>query len=615
MSCIFGIVGDVEDKLIVFSKLQSNCSNQHTKSFDTISNGIYSLGAFTFFEEQKNITTTSDDIIMWADIRLSNRKKLKQTFLINELNDDISDTELALTAYKKWNEDFVHHLSGEYVIVIIHQPTNTLQIFTDPLGIRPLHYTFQNGVFYFSSFLHQLHELSHLSFSCNMNYIHRAVCSLFSMDETETAFNEIQQLPRSSTLTLKGGKIRINSYEYFNINPKPLLLADYDAYLEKFREKLNQAVVERIPLSAKAIGIEFSGGFDSVGISSIAVPYCKDHKIDFHAYPYVLPNEDVEGHKDNRKVIDAAAEYLEIKELHYIGKEKIEIQQMLDKYIEEFHQPYTSSTWINLHEIEKTKNAGNVQLIFSGLGGDQCVSMNSVRYILHLAKSSQFLKLFRQGEVTSYKRMLKIILRHNLILSFFYKRKRNGLSKKLKPLKGHEGTLEVVLKKITYHNHEHNNLNDQIYKMITLPQLRHRMLLEQTAAYHFGKEMSYPFFDAELVQFMLAVPTKHKLKDKKTRVFYKDAITKWINLPIFLNHKKSDPIGNSNPNFVLHLWEQIETLRSGIKNILSQNNHYNFIDEKIYDKIGKKRKGIDGMITKRIYTILTFLEKFNAKKN
>lgn len=606
MSCIFGIIGNAPDDF--FTQLCSICNTKNTNPVEIFQETHISLGSYTFFAHQSNkiaLNVAQNKLIFWADICLSNRIEILNNLDVLPSSTELSDVEIAFLAYKKWEEDFIYHISGEYVILVINELRDKIKVYTDPLGIRPFHYTFQNGVLYFSTFLHQLKELNHLSFSCNMEYIYSAVCSTMSIEDSSTAFEEILQLPRSSILTLYNGKINIDKYEYFEIEQPSLNLKNYEAYVKAFREELERVVLQRIPLDTKAVGIEYSGGLDSVGISSIAIEYCKGHNIEFYAFPYVLPEKDIEGHYDNKKMINETANHLGIKHLYYINQEIPSVKKALIDYVERFQQPYTTSLWSNLFEIEKIDKDNNAQVLFSGLGGDQCVTMNSVWYLFHLVKSFQFLKLYKQSDVISYRGMLKLIFVHHPFFSWFSKGKKYKVSKMLMPLKGHDKIIEKVEKKIKYHNYHHNSINDQMYKMITLPALRHRLLLEQTSAYDFGKEIRYPFFDAKLIQFILSVPTKYKLKDKRPRKFYKDAIHKWITLSSFFKQRKIDPVGNSNPAFILSLKRQINELDKEVREIIDNNQDYDFIDTNKYSFI--KQTNMATMTIRRIFTIVKFL--------
>ena len=51
-----------------------------------------------------------------------------------------SDSEVILAAFSKWKFDFVNELNGMFAIAIYDQQENSLFLFRDRIGIKPLYY-------------------------------------------------------------------------------------------------------------------------------------------------------------------------------------------------------------------------------------------------------------------------------------------------------------------------------------------------------------------------------------------------------------------------------------------------------------------------------------------
>jgi len=62
-----------------------------------------------------------------------------------------SDTEVILAAYQQWGKDCLHHLNGMFAFAIWDPKKEQLFLARDRSGKKPLYYSFQNGVFAFSS--------------------------------------------------------------------------------------------------------------------------------------------------------------------------------------------------------------------------------------------------------------------------------------------------------------------------------------------------------------------------------------------------------------------------------------------------------------------------------
>ncbi|MCS7189136.1 MAG: asparagine synthetase B, partial [Bacteroidia bacterium] len=62
-----------------------------------------------------------------------------------------SDTEVLLYAYQVWGKDCLKHLRGMFAFGIYDRVEEVFFLARDPMGKKPLYYTFQNNVFAFAS--------------------------------------------------------------------------------------------------------------------------------------------------------------------------------------------------------------------------------------------------------------------------------------------------------------------------------------------------------------------------------------------------------------------------------------------------------------------------------
>ncbi len=76
------------------------------------------------------------------------RESLNKSGMKIEKNTDI---ELVYKSFLKWEENFIDHLRGSFLIVIYDSQKNYLLITRDPFGKCPLYYSNYNGGLYFSS--------------------------------------------------------------------------------------------------------------------------------------------------------------------------------------------------------------------------------------------------------------------------------------------------------------------------------------------------------------------------------------------------------------------------------------------------------------------------------
>ena len=65
--------------------------------------------------------------------------------------DGHSDTEVLLTAYMEWGSDCLERLNGIFAFAVWEEPTDTLFLARDRMGVKPLFYTEKDGLFLFAS--------------------------------------------------------------------------------------------------------------------------------------------------------------------------------------------------------------------------------------------------------------------------------------------------------------------------------------------------------------------------------------------------------------------------------------------------------------------------------
>ena len=77
-----------------------------------------------------------------------------------------SDTEVVLEAFLEWGERAVHHLRGEFAFAIVDKAADRVYLARDPLGVKPLYWSRQDGHLYAASELKalvpvgdQIHEI------------------------------------------------------------------------------------------------------------------------------------------------------------------------------------------------------------------------------------------------------------------------------------------------------------------------------------------------------------------------------------------------------------------------------------------------------------------------
>ncbi|MEN8147744.1 MAG: asparagine synthase-related protein [Campylobacterota bacterium] len=228
------------------------------------------------------------------------------------------DSELILHAYKKWGEDCLDHLLGDFAFVIWDSRVKKLFCARDRFGTNQLYYTQVKNSFIVSNSLHCMKQHPLISDTLNDKAI--AGFLLFGdhtwLDKSLTVLNDVYSLLPAHQLVFYNENINIQ--KYWDI-PDNIPLLDYqnkNDYIEHFQEVFKTAVADRI--RTPSVAISMSGGIDSSSIAATVMQLQEEKKIppvELNAvtivYDHLLPCKE-------RYYSGLVAKYLGIP-IHYIA--------------------------------------------------------------------------------------------------------------------------------------------------------------------------------------------------------------------------------------------------------------------------------------------------------
>lgn len=280
----------------------------------------HALFKTTFEAEYENQPATIDNKVwITCSARIDDRENLVNKMGMKQSLDlsKTPDSELILHAYRKWGENCLDHLLGDFAFVIWDKDKQKLFCARDQFGKGQLYYALKNNTYIFSSTLNCIRHHPHISDKIE----DRAVAGflLFGdytlMDKTITMFSDIRMLEPAHCASIQNGKIFIR--KYWDI-PSDLPLIRYKKhteYLEHFNDIFAKSVADRI--RTDRISILMSGGMDSTAIAATTRRLQQENKISnvniqaFTAvYDRIMPCQE-------RYYAGIAAKHLDIP-IHYI---------------------------------------------------------------------------------------------------------------------------------------------------------------------------------------------------------------------------------------------------------------------------------------------------------
>ncbi|KGR89697.1 asparagine synthase [Ureibacillus massiliensis 4400831 = CIP 108448 = CCUG 49529] len=199
-----------------------------------------------------------------------------------------SDTEVLLTSYIEWKEQCVDYLNGIYAFGIWDEEKESMTLFRDRLGVKPLFYTEMNGGLIFSSEIKAI--LAHPEVSPVINY--EGLAEVLGLGPSRTpgngVFKGIHELRPGHALQFTRNGLKI--WRYWNVESKEHT-ESFDETVEHVRFLVTDAV-ERQLVSDVPLCTFLSGGLDSSIITAIAAK-----KYDFEGkklHTYSIDYEDNE---------------------------------------------------------------------------------------------------------------------------------------------------------------------------------------------------------------------------------------------------------------------------------------------------------------------------------
>ena len=184
-----------------------------------------------------------------------------------------SDSEIALHLYEDFGTECLHHLRGEFALVIWDQRNRTLFAARDRFGIKPLFYAFHNDTLYLAS---EVKALFAAGVPARWDAASLSHATEMGSHQSRTLYDGIFQVPPGHYLLATEQHIQLNQYWDFNYPRASEIPARSDEdYAAEFRHVLEEAV--RLRLRADVpVGCYLSGGLDSCSVLGLAARHHPD---------------------------------------------------------------------------------------------------------------------------------------------------------------------------------------------------------------------------------------------------------------------------------------------------------------------------------------------------
>jgi asparagine synthase (glutamine-hydrolysing) len=175
-----------------------------------------------------------------------------------------SDTEVILKAYRKWGEDFVHHLVGMFAVALYDPQRQEVLLVRDRLGIKPVYVSHLQGKMRFASSLPALVASGGIDTSIDEVALHHYLSWHSIVPAPRSILRGVQKLPAATIRTIRADGTW-HDREYWK--PSYTRRAEHSGWSaadwqDAVRDSLRTAVRRRM-VADVPVGVLLSGGLDS----------------------------------------------------------------------------------------------------------------------------------------------------------------------------------------------------------------------------------------------------------------------------------------------------------------------------------------------------------------
>ena len=342
--------------------------------------------------EKLPLVNGTGDIAITSDSRIDNREELIAALELNNCSSEqITDSELILAAYVKWDEKCPEHLLGDFVFVIWDKRKQTLFCARDHMGVKPFYYYHQPGkLFVFGSEIKALLCLQDVPRRLNEVKLGDYLASNFQ-DKVNTFYQDIFRLPPASCLTLNHKGLQIRSY--WSLDPeRELRLNSDEEYAEALEEIFAESVRCRLR-SAFPVGSHLSGGLDSSSVTCMARKILQEQNRSLHTFSNIF---DKVIQCDERPYIESVLAQGGMIP-HYVHGDELgplsDLKRIFQYHDEVFFGPTHFLVWV----ANCATKHQDIRIVLDGFDGDTTIS-HGEGYFTELARKGQWAAFAKQAD-------------------------------------------------------------------------------------------------------------------------------------------------------------------------------------------------------------------------
>jgi asparagine synthase (glutamine-hydrolysing) len=427
------------------------------------------------------------------------------------------DAEVLAHALREWGPGALDRLEGMWAFAWYDERSSELLLSRDRFGEKPLYLWRRDQGIYFSSEVKGLATLSGATPTVNVDHVRRYLVNGYKSlyKTTDTFFCGVEELPSRTFLRVtRNGSGAPQSY--WSTEAKPDESLSYDDSVAAVREALHEAV--RIRLRADVpLAFCMSGGIDSNALISTAR---RVFGCDVHGFTIV----NTDARYEEMSLVEAAVREQGLKHTAVALSSANFIPQLKALVAAHDAPIYTISYYVHWQLMRAIAAAG-YKVAFSGTGADELFTGYYDHHNLYLAEIAAEPTLHAQATLAWREHVAPLVrnphlqdpdlfLRNREFRAHIYLNNdvfgswlRHGWSERFTECRFHDSVLR-------------NRMLNELF-VEAVPVILHE---DDLNAMYFSIENRSPFLDRRLYEVAAAVPTRHLIRDARTKSILRDAM-------------------------------------------------------------------------------------------
>ncbi|MCB9800536.1 MAG: asparagine synthase (glutamine-hydrolyzing) [Candidatus Omnitrophica bacterium] len=268
-----------------------------------------------------------------------------------------TDSEVIVHLYEEKGESFVEDLRGMFAIALWDKLEQKLLLYRDRIGIKPLHYYYENGLFLFGSEIKALNAHPGIQKSLSLPALDDYLAFLY-VPAPHSIYREIHKIPPAHFLRFQNNHYQIEPYWDFAFEAD--YYADEEDWCERIRDTLDESVRMHL-VSDVPVGAFLSGGIDSSTVCAFAAKNSTKR-----LKTYAMGFED-QRHNELPYARLAAAHFGSDHHEKIVQPKALEL---LPEILPGFDEPFADSSAIPTYLVSQFARQ-DVTVALSGDGGDE----------------------------------------------------------------------------------------------------------------------------------------------------------------------------------------------------------------------------------------------------